>query len=108
MTSYCVLGALLVLLLPPIATPNHVEGLRRYQCEAGADMVRLRYVHLRWYVKYWLISSLERTHIDWNVPDNYEIVHRVGGGKYSEVSQAKPCADRTGMEGVHGLGFRVV
>lgn len=27
----------------------------------------------------------ERLHIDWSEPDRYEIVRRVGGGKYSEV-----------------------
>lgn len=24
--------------------------------------------------------------VDWNVPDRYEIVRRIGGGRYSEVS----------------------
>ncbi|KIP05534.1 hypothetical protein PHLGIDRAFT_128841 [Phlebiopsis gigantea 11061_1 CR5-6] len=29
----------------------------------------------------------EHLHIEWNVPDNYEIIKRVGGGKFSEVFQ---------------------
>ncbi|TFK89579.1 kinase-like protein [Polyporus arcularius HHB13444] len=39
----------------------------------------------------------ESTKVDWNVPDRYEIVRRIGGGRYSEVfegidsSNEEPC-----------------
>lgn len=32
-----------------------------------------------------LPEDVERLHIDWSEPDRYEIIRRVGGGKYSEV-----------------------
>ena len=40
----------------------------------------------------------ESTKVDWNVPDRYEIVRRIGGGRYSEVSGDVLCADRNGPE----------
>jgi casein kinase II subunit alpha len=33
-----------------------------------------------------MLYVLDNFRIDWSEPDRYEIVRRVGGGKYSEVS----------------------
>ena len=35
-------------------------------------------------------AKTERLEIQWNVPDRYEIIRRVGGGKYSEVRLSIP------------------
>lgn len=34
--------------------------------------------------------------VDWNVPDRYEIVRRIGGGRYSEVSRPRSACRRKG------------
>lgn len=39
-----------------------------------------------------IIIFSDNFRIDWSSSERYEIIRRVGGGKYSEVSQFKPLA----------------
>ena len=63
-------------------------GLPRCQWEIREIMVGLRYVHPPCLIhvlmdKYWPKDNLV---VQWGSQDNYEIVRKVGRGKYSEVS----------------------
>jgi len=39
------------------------------------------------------VTYLDNFRIDWSRPERYEIVRRIGGGKYSEVRSGVPLVD---------------
>ena len=43
-------------------------------------------LHASWLLERCVLTPpTESLSVDWNVPDRYEIVRRIGGGRYSEV-----------------------
>ena len=49
-------------------------------------------LHASWLLERCVLTPpTESLSVDWNVPDRYEIVRRIGGGRYSEVRAALVC-----------------
>ena len=70
----------------------HGTSIRKRQCSLRSKMVRLWSVisiihHRQSPLVQITPPSTDRMEITWNEPSRYEVIRRVGGGKYSEVRQ---------------------
>jgi len=70
--------------------PTHGTSIRERQCSLWSEMVRLwSVISVIHRIQPFLVPitpfPTDRMEIQWNEPSRYEIIRRVGGGKYSEV-----------------------